>query len=65
MRQLIIDNYVINKPIEEILTLLKLSLTNGKLKDIENTKMTVMMTSSLMKFTNDFAKDNSKLIRSL
>ena len=36
MRQLIIDNYVINKPIEEILTLLKLSLTNGKLKDIEN-----------------------------
>ena len=36
MRQLIVDNYVINKPIEDILNLLKLSLTNGKLKDIEN-----------------------------
>lgn len=36
MRQLIIDNYVINKPIEEVLNLLRLSLTNGKLKDIEN-----------------------------
>ena len=36
MRQLIVDNYVINKSIEDILNLLKLSLTNGKLKDIEN-----------------------------
>ena len=36
MRQLVIDNYVINKPIEDILTLLRLSLTNGKLKDIQN-----------------------------
>ena len=36
MRQLIIDNYVINKPIEEILNLLRITLTNGKLKDIEN-----------------------------
>jgi len=36
MRQLIVDNYVINKPIEDILNLLRISLTNGKLKDIEN-----------------------------
>jgi len=36
MRQLIVDNYVINKPIEEILNLLRITLTNGKLKDIEN-----------------------------
>ena len=44
MRQLIIDNYVINKPIEEILTLLKLSLTNGKLKDIENKGDDILVT---------------------
>ena len=44
MRQLIIDNYVINKPIEEILTLLKLSLTNGKLKDIENKGDNILVT---------------------
>ena len=44
MRQLIIDNYVINKPIEEILTLLKLSLTNGKLKDIENKDDNILVT---------------------
>ena len=44
MRQLIIDNYVINKPIEEILTLLKLSLTNGKLKDIENKGDNILIT---------------------
>ena len=36
MRQLIVDNYVINKPIEDILNLLRISLTNGKLKDIQN-----------------------------
>ena len=44
MRQLIIDNYIINKPIEEILTLLKLSLTNGKLKDIENKGDDILVT---------------------
>ena len=44
MRQLIIDNYVIDKPIEEILTLLKLSLTNGKLKDIENKGDDILVT---------------------
>ena len=44
MRQLIIDNYVINKPIEEILTLLKLSLANGKLKDIENKGDDILVT---------------------
>lgn len=44
MRQLIIDNYVINKPIEEILILLKLSLTNGKLKDIENKGDDILVT---------------------
>ncbi len=44
MRQLIIDNYIINKPIEEILTLLKLSLTNGKLKDIENKGDNILVT---------------------
>ena len=44
MRQLIIDNYVINKPIEEILTLLKLSLTNDKLKDIENKGDDILVT---------------------
>ena len=44
MRQHIIDNYVINKPIEEILTLLKLSLTNGKLKDIENKGDDILVT---------------------
>ena len=44
MRQLIIDNYVINKPIEEILMLLKLSLTNGKLKDIENKGDDILVT---------------------
>ena len=44
MRQLIIDNYVINKPIEDILTLLKLSLTNGKLKDIENKGDDILVT---------------------
>ena len=44
MRQLIIDNYVINKPLEEILTLLKLSLTNGKLKDIENKGDDILVT---------------------
>ena len=44
MSQLIIDNYVINKPIEEILTLLKLSLTNGKLKDIENKGDNILVT---------------------
>ena len=44
MRQLIIDNYVINKSIEEILTLLKLSLTNGKLKDIENKGDDILVT---------------------
>lgn len=44
MRQLIIDNYVINKPIEEILTLLKLSLTNGKLTDIENKGDDILVT---------------------
>ena len=44
MRQLIIDYYVINKPIEEILTLLKLSLTNGKLKDIENKGDDILVT---------------------
>ena len=44
MRQLIIDNYVINKPIEEILTFLKLSLTNGKLKDIENKGDDILVT---------------------
>lgn len=44
MRQLIIDNYVINKPIEEILTLLKLSLTNGKLKDIEDKGDNILVT---------------------
>ena len=44
MRQLIIDNYVINKPIEEILTLLKLSLTNGKLKYIENKGDDILVT---------------------
>ena len=48
MRQLIIDNYVINKPIEEILTLLKLSLTNGKLKDIENTPMSFYILNGLI-----------------
>ena len=44
MRQLIIDNYVINKPIEEILTLLKLSLTHGKLKAIENKGDNILVT---------------------
>ena len=36
MRYLQIDNYIINKSIEEILILLKITLTNGKLKDIQN-----------------------------
>ena len=36
MRHLQIDNYIINKSIEEILILLKITLTNGKLKDIQN-----------------------------
>jgi len=44
MRQLIIDNYVINKPIEEVLNLLRLSLTNGKLKDIENKGDNILVT---------------------
>ena len=44
MRQLIIDTYVINQTIEEILTLLKLSLTNGKLKDIENKGDDILVT---------------------
>ena len=44
MRNRIIDNYVINKRIEEILTLLKLSLTNGKLKDIENKGDDILVT---------------------
>lgn len=35
MRPLIIDNYVINKPIKDILYRLQLALTNGKLKDIK------------------------------
>jgi DNA primase len=35
MRQLIVDNYVIDKPIIEILNRLRLTLNNGKLKDIE------------------------------
>ena len=35
MRQLLVDNYIINTPIEKVLAKLKLSLTNGKLKDIE------------------------------
>ena len=44
MRQLIIDNYVINKPIEEILNLLRLTLTNGKLKDIEPKTDNILVT---------------------
>ena len=44
MRQLIIDNYIINKPIEEILEILRLSLTNGKLKDIENKGDNILVT---------------------
>lgn len=36
MKHLIIDNYIIYKSIEEVLTLLRLSLTNGKLKDIQD-----------------------------
>lgn len=44
MRQLIIDNYVINKPIEEVLNLLRLSLTNGKLKNIENKGDNILVT---------------------
>ena len=44
MRQLIIDNYVINKPIEDILNLLRISLTNGKLKDIENKGDNILVT---------------------
>ena len=44
MRQLIIDNYVINKPVEEVLNLLRLSLTNGKLKDIENKGDNILVT---------------------
>lgn len=35
MRQLIIDNYLIDKPIENILYDLQQTLTNGKLKDIK------------------------------
>ena len=44
MRQLIIDNYVINKPIEEILNVLRITLTNGKLKDIENKGDNILVT---------------------
>ena len=44
MRQLIIDNYVINKPIEEILNLLRITLTNGKLKDIEPKTDNILVT---------------------
>lgn len=44
MRQLIIDKYVINKPIEDILNILRLSLTNGKLKDIENKGDNILVT---------------------
>lgn len=36
MRHLQVDNYIINKSIEEILTLLRITLANGKLKDIKN-----------------------------
>lgn len=35
MRPLIVDNYIINKPIIDILYRLQLTLTNGKLKDIK------------------------------
>ena len=44
MRQLVIDNYVINKPIEDILNILRISLTNGKLKDIENKGDNILVT---------------------
>jgi len=44
MRQLIVDNYVINKPIIDILHRLKLTLTNGKLKDIEEKTDNILVT---------------------
>ena len=44
MRQLIVDNYVINKPIEEILNVLRITLTNGKLKDIEPKTDNILVT---------------------
>lgn len=44
MRQLIVDNYVVNKPIEDILNLLRITLTNGKLKDIQNKGDNIVVT---------------------
>jgi DNA primase len=37
MQKLIVDKYIINAPIDKIIELLRISLTNGKLKDVRDT----------------------------
>lgn len=36
MQGIIIDNYIINAPVDKIIELLRISLTNGKLKDVQD-----------------------------
>lgn len=44
MRQLIIDNYLINKPIVDIITDIKLKITNGKLAQIDVKQDNIQLT---------------------
>ena len=36
MQRILIDNYLIETPISKIIELLRISLTNGKLKDVQD-----------------------------
>ena len=36
MQRILVDNYLIETPISKIIELLRISLTNGKLKDIKD-----------------------------
>ena len=36
MQRIVIDNYIINTPVEAIIDLLRLTITNGKLKDVQD-----------------------------
>ena len=38
MQRILIDNYLIETPISKIIELLRISLTNGKLKDVQDNK---------------------------
>ena len=44
MRSLIVDNYVINVPVIEILRRLQIALSNGKLKDIKDGSENILVT---------------------